>query len=110
MVVYVTKDAVDPSPVHPPVLKQAPVKALDPDGMGVIIVGTLAFIVACVVLWLDRDTLAADNRMWWLWVAFAGTLLGLIALGLGLRSGHRRRRHAGQSSADAASAKETAQS
>ena len=99
MVVIVTKDEPAAVPVHVPVLAQAPVKALDPDGIGVTSVGTAAFAVATALCWVFRTALAASHHTWFLWVAATGTALGLIALALGLVSGRRRRR----SSADDAS-------
>jgi len=97
------KDGPGLLPVHPPVLEQAPVKALDPDGLGVISVGTAAFAVATVVLWFLRAGLAADGHLWFLWVSITGTGLGLVALVFGLAS-RRRRRHAQSIAADLARA------
>jgi len=92
MVVFVTKDEPAPVPVHAPALAQAPVKALDPDGIGVASVGTAAFAIATAICWVFRATLATSHHTWFLWVAATGTALGLVALALGVASGRRRRR------------------
>jgi positive regulator of sigma E activity len=70
---------------------QAPVKALDPDGQLVLIIGTAIFAVASVICAILADSLAASGQLWRLWVALLGTVLGLAALGwLAIRK-HRRR-------------------
>ena len=88
--VSVTEPTPSSSPHHP-VLKQAPVKALDPDGVGIIGVGTAGFAVALIIMGTMWGSLAASGNLWRFWVAVAGTALGLIGLLLRLFSGHRRR-------------------
>lgn len=73
-----------------PLLVQAPVRALDQDGINVTLLGTVAFAVAATVLALNLDWLRAGGTEWWLWVAITGTGLGL--LGLGYCIWRRRRR------------------
>ena len=53
---------------------------LDVDGVGAILVGTIAWAVGLVVCLLLRDRLAADGHAWWTWVCLAATLLGLPGL------------------------------
>ena len=79
---------------HPHVFVQAPVPALDVDGLGVVVVGIVAFAVASVVLFLMPERLEAAGHSWWLGVAISGFVLGLI--GLGYSWNRRRRRRAGQ--------------
>lgn len=67
---------------------QAPVPALDVDGLTVVSVGTLMFAVAAVILALDYADLKAEGHGWWLGVAVSGFLLGLVGL---LYCGNRRR-------------------
>ncbi|MEI2715814.1 MAG: DUF2530 domain-containing protein [Candidatus Nanopelagicales bacterium] len=56
------------------------VAPLDEDGVGAVAIGTIAWVIAFVVLWFLRDQLAASDAQWWLWVAGAGALLGLPGL------------------------------
>jgi hypothetical protein len=88
MVVSVTQN----SPEHRPVLVQAPVRALDPDGVAVIGSGTAAFAIGAAVCWIFADTLAATGRGWYLGVAVTGTLLGFVGLAVGFTRRHRRAR------------------
>ena len=88
MVVSVTQN----SHQHHPVLVQAPVRALDPDGVAVIGSGTVAFAIAAVVCWLLGDVLTATGRGWYLPVAISGTVLGLAGLAFGLNRRRRRGR------------------
>jgi hypothetical protein len=88
MVLSVTQNP----PEHRPLLVQAPVRALDPDGLAVVSSGTVAFAIGVVVCWVLRDTLAATGRSWYLYVAITGTAIGLIGLGVGLFRGRHRRR------------------
>jgi hypothetical protein len=73
-------DQVEQAPVHQPILQQAPVKALDPDGKLVLRIGTGAFAVATLICGILYPTLAASGQLWRLWVAAAGLALGVIAL------------------------------
>lgn len=56
------------------------VEPLDEDGVGAVVLGTVVWAVAFVVLWVLRDRLAAADAQWWLWVAGTGALLGLPGL------------------------------
>ncbi len=67
-------------PVAHGLLVQAPIAPLDEDGIVVTTVGTIAFAVAAVVLVLLYGRLAAAGDEWWLAVAVAGVVLGLIGL------------------------------
>jgi hypothetical protein len=87
MVVSVTQN----SHQHHPVLVQAPVRALDPDGVAVIGSGTVAFAVGAIVCWLFQAVLVETGRGWYLAVSISGTVLGLAGLAYGL---NRRRRRA----------------
>jgi hypothetical protein len=78
---------------HPPVLEQAPVRALDPDGAGIVTVGTAAFVIAAGACWLSLDSLVAAGQEWWLGVCLVGVGLGLIGSVITL-SRHRRRKSA----------------
>jgi hypothetical protein len=59
----------------------AQIKAVDVDGVGAILSGTIAWSVALVVCLLLRDRLASDGCTWFAWVCLAGVLLGLAGLG-----------------------------
>ena len=58
----------------------AALKPLDVDGVGAILVGTIAWGVALLACLLLRDQLASDGRGWWSGVCLAGFLLGLPGL------------------------------
>ena len=68
----------DQPPQH--FLVQAPVPAVDADGIRVVSVGTVLFGLASVVLALVRPQLAAAGRGWWLGVCLCGFGLGLVGL------------------------------
>ena len=86
MVVSVQKPAH-----HAPLLVQAPVRALDPDGAGVITVGTVAFGIAAVVCWLQFESLVAAGQGWWLGVCLVGFGLGVVGSAISWTR-HRRRK------------------
>jgi hypothetical protein len=77
---------------HKPLLVQAPVRALDPDGVAVVSVGTAAFAVATGVLWTAVPQLIATDQLWHLWVAATGTGMGVLGLSFGIFRSRRRRR------------------
>jgi len=75
-------------------LVQAPVSAVDVDGLNVVGLGTVLFAVAAVLLALYYPELRSSGRDWWLGVAVSGFLLGPI--GLAYCWNRRRRRQAGR--------------
>lgn len=77
---------------HQALMVQAPVRALDPDGVAVVTAGTAAFAVGAVVCWWLSPQLAASGRGWYFGVSVAGTLIGLLGLSFGLYRRARRRR------------------
>ena len=79
---------------HKPLMVQAPVRALDADGMAVVSTGTVAFAIAAVVCWFTRADLEAIGKLWYLGVSITGTVLGLLALSFSLYRKARRRRRA----------------
>lgn len=57
------------------------VEPLDEDGVGAVAAGTVAWLIAFVVLWaFFRDELAAHDAQWWLAVCLVGAGLGLLGL------------------------------
>ena len=63
--------------------------ALEPleiDGITAVIVGTIVWTVATVIMILMRDQLEASGRGNWIWICACGVLLGL----LGIRYTRRR--------------------
>ncbi|WP_442914316.1 DUF2530 domain-containing protein [Kribbella sp. NBC_01245] len=58
----------------------AEVKPLDLSGVPTVAVGIGAWLIALVVLLIFRSELEARGEEWWIWVAVAGTGLGLIGL------------------------------
>jgi type VI protein secretion system component VasK len=67
----------------------ADVKPLDVSGVRTVAVGTIAFVVAAVVLALSYGWLEDHDREWWLWTAVTGTVLGAY----GIVHCRRRARH-----------------
>ena len=59
---------------------QAPVAAVDVDGLRVVTVGTVLFAVAAVLTGLRRDQLAADGHGDWFAICVSGAGLGLVGL------------------------------
>jgi len=86
MVVSVQKPAH-----HTPLLVQAPVRALDPDGAAVITSGTAAFAVAWLVCWLEFEALVAAGQGWWLGVCMVGFVIGVVGTAISWTR-HRRRK------------------
>ena len=82
-----------PEPPPPPVhhlLVQAPVPAVDADGIRVVTAGTVLFALASVVLVVLRPALAAAGHGWWLPVCLSGAGLGLVGLLYCWNRVHRR--------------------
>ena len=77
---------------HKPLMVQAPVRALDADGVTVVSAGTVAFAIGAVTCWLMRDYLETVGKLWYLGVSITGTVLGLLALCFSLYRRARRRR------------------
>jgi hypothetical protein len=72
--------------------------ALEPleiDGITAVIVGTIVWTVATVIMILMRDQLEASGRGNWIWICACGVLLGL----LGIRYTRRRAARIAKSSA-----------
>ena len=65
---------------HHHLLVQAPVPAVDVDGIRVVTVGTTLFAAAAVVAGLSYPRLSADGRGWWVGVCVSGFVLGLVGL------------------------------
>ena len=65
---------------HHHLLVQAPVPAVDVDGIRVVTAGTVLFGVAAVLAAVLRPRLEADGRGWWLGVCVSGFVLGLVGL------------------------------
>lgn len=82
---------MQPPVPHKPLLVQAPVRALDPDGAGILTLGTVAFAIATVVCWLNLDALNSAGQGWWLGVCLVGVAIGLIGTVFSW-SRHRRRK------------------
>lgn len=79
-------------PVHPSLLLvQAPVRALDPDGVGIITLGTISFGIASLVCWLNLAALNAIGQGWWLGVCLVGLALGLLGLTIAITRYRRRK-------------------
>jgi hypothetical protein len=87
---------------HRPLLVQAPVRALDPDGVAVVSIGTAAFAIATGVLSTAVPQLIAADQLWHLWVAVTGTGMGVLGLSFGIFRSRRRRRSGSEPEAEAA--------
>ncbi|MDQ7991156.1 MAG: DUF2530 domain-containing protein [Propionicimonas sp.] len=76
---------------HAPLLVQAPVRALDPDGAAIITVGTAAFAVAGLVCWIELEALVAAGQGWWFWVCVVGFAIGVIGSAVSWTRHQRRK-------------------
>ncbi|MEI8082885.1 MAG: DUF2530 domain-containing protein [Actinomycetes bacterium] len=56
------------------------VRPLDVDGVNAAAIGTAAFTVGLVALLVFRGRLVDNDATWWLWVFFAGTIMGLVGI------------------------------
>lgn len=65
---------------HPHLFVQAPVPALDVDGLTAVVLGVIAFALATIGLGLFYARLDAAGHGWWFGVAVSGLGLGLIGL------------------------------
>ena len=68
---------------------------LEVNGITAVIVGTIVWTVATVIMILMRDQLEASGRGNWVWICACGVLLGL----LGIRYTRRRAARIAKSSA-----------
>ena len=75
----VPPDPTDATPT-PTAADPNPVKPLDVDGVSAAIIGTAIFAVGLVVLLIFRARLADNDATWWLWVLFAGAVMGLVGI------------------------------
>lgn len=85
---------------HKPLMVQAPVRALDPDGVAVVSVGTIAFAAATGILWTAVPQLIAADQLWHLWVAATGTAMGVLGLSFGIFRSRRRKRSGAETDDD----------
>ncbi len=60
-----------------PYFVQAPVKALEEDGINVGVVGTICFAIGVVWLTFQYQSLKESNTLWYLWTAITGLILGV---------------------------------
>ncbi len=78
-------------PARSPLLVQAPVRALDPDGAGILTLGTAGFVIASIACWLNLAALDAAGQGWWLGVCLVGVAFGLVGTAVAWTK-HRRRK------------------
>ena len=69
----------------------AHIEPLDVDGVRTLGAGTVAWLVAFLVLLPFYGTLREQHRLWWLWTCLAGIGLGLLGLEYCRRRRHRLR-------------------
>ncbi len=74
-------------------LVQAPVPAVDEDGLVVVVIGTASFAVATVACVMLRGWLTSNGHQDWTAISLSGFVLGLV--GLAYCGYRRRRRNAG---------------
>lgn len=56
------------------------IEVLDVDGVGAVLYGTVAWVIALVLTLVFRGPLADAGNGWWTWVCLAGALLGVLGL------------------------------
>ena len=76
------------------ILVQAPVPAVDVDGLAVVTVGTALFALASIACLVFHSSLQAQGRGSWTAISISGFVLGLIGLGVLLASAHAQRQKA----------------
>lgn len=76
---------------HKPLMVQAPVRALDPDGTAVITGGTAGFAIASLACWIGWEDLVARGNAWYLGVALTGLGLGIVGALVAWTRAHQRR-------------------
>ncbi|MGB7961744.1 MAG: DUF2530 domain-containing protein [Propionicimonas sp.] len=76
---------------HKPLMVQAPVRALDPDGTAVISGGTAGFAIGSLACWLGWDDLVARDDAWYLGVSLTGLGLGIVGALFSWTRAHQRR-------------------
>ncbi len=76
---------------HSPLLVQAPVRALDPDGAGILTLGTIGFGIASAACWLNLAALESAGQGWWLGVCLVGVAIGAVGMTIAWTK-HRRRK------------------
>jgi len=81
----------EPAAGHPHIFVQAPVPALDVDGLTAVVLGVIAFALASIGLGMYQPRLDAAGHGWWLGVALSGLGLGLFGLAYCWRRRVRRR-------------------
>lgn len=70
-------------------------RPVDADGVTAVVLGTICWAVAGIVLAVFfRTSLAEADASWWLWVCVVGTGLGLIGLPYVIRRRNVYRSHA----------------
>lgn len=58
-------------------LVQAPVEPVDADGFVVSAAGTVCWVVAFLLVWINQHALDAEGHGWWLGVAAVGIAIGV---------------------------------
>lgn len=74
---------------------QAPVRAMDEDGIIFFTIGTVLFAIGMGLCWWLMPWLISTDRAWWLGEAASGTVLGLIGTAFCLNRQRRRSRALG---------------
>lgn len=83
--------AGQPAAGHPHMFVQAPVPALDADGLTAVVLGVIAFALVTLSFGVFQTRLSEAGHGWWLGVAVSGLILGLIGLAYCSRRRVRRR-------------------
>lgn len=90
-----TLHSVSPTPADE--LEALTRRPVDADGVNAVALGTIGWTVALVVLLVFfRDSLAAADASWWIWVCAVGAALGVVGLIYVTRRREAYRRHASQ--------------
>jgi len=71
------------------VIEDTEIRPVDNDGVIVVAIGTVAWLIALIVLIALHDDLRRDGHLWWIACAATGFGLGVLGVGYCVRRSRR---------------------